>query len=175
MLYHRQFPNPKLSCDDHNHIIIIAMSTRPLEHSLKLSYKNSFHYLLAHTLQRMDIRPHHIILMKTTKTSSQSRAVCLRSYSLPLKKKPSQVPRTSPYLQFKPTWIETEISTMLYRQVSDLTTHWLLFLERKMCHMSQANYCTLEEKKNQQTDRQTDRQKDEKKSSMWNLNWNLQN
>jgi hypothetical protein len=55
---------------------------------------------------------------------------------------------------------------MLYRQVSDLTTHWLLFLERKMCHMSQANYCTLEEKKNQQTDRQTDRQKDEKKSSM---------
>jgi hypothetical protein len=47
---------------------------------------------------------------------------------------------------------------MLRRQVSDLTTHWLLFLERKMCYMSQTNYCTLEEKEN----RQTDRQKDEK-------------
>jgi hypothetical protein len=48
---------------------------------------------------------------------------------------------------------------MLYRQVSDLTTHWLLFLERQMCYMSQANYCTLEEKKNQQTDRQKDEKK----------------
>jgi hypothetical protein len=94
--------------------------------------------------------------MKTTKTSSWSRAVCLLTCLFSsLKKNPSQVLRTSPYLQFKPTWIETEISTMFYRQVSDLTTHWLLFLERKMCYMSQANYCTLEEKENRQTDRKT--------------------